>query len=114
MYGSFDEAINDELEWEGYKGFILYIVNYWDFLQYENYPVISEKLKNAAVGWNAGRNDDPNYPTPPMPFHIILHCDPGDEEELIKKMKDGVWQNMRYFIGKILSVRDSGPAFILP
>ncbi|MBD1372705.1 barstar family protein [Hazenella sp. IB182357] len=87
---AFDEVINEELEWKGWNGFILFIAHFWEFLQYsKGYQSMMEVIKDAVEEWAAGRNYNPNYPTPPMPFHVVLHCEPGDEEELIKKMKDG-------------------------
>ncbi|MBD1372704.1 hypothetical protein IC620_10085 [Hazenella sp. IB182357] len=89
-YDAFSEVMNEELEWEPWKGFILFISHFWEFLQSSNsYKGTMSVITESVDEWNAGRKYDPNYPTPPMPFHVVLHCEPGDEEELIKKMKDG-------------------------
>ncbi|MBD1372702.1 hypothetical protein IC620_10075 [Hazenella sp. IB182357] len=84
--GGLGEALNQELEWEGWNGFVLMINHYWEFLQYENSSV-RRILTDSVYEWVNGRDFDPECSTPPMPFHVVFQCDSGDEEELIEKMK---------------------------
>ena len=85
---AFDECIND-LEWLDGDGYIIVISNTDKVLSSssQDFKVFKNILLSAIQEWVNGREYD-SFPTPPTPFHVVLHCLPLKESLLKAKFSD--------------------------
>ncbi|QHZ46487.1 barstar family protein [Bacillus sp. NSP9.1] len=80
-WAAFDECIND-LDWLDSEKYVLFIRNSDKLLlQNEEFNVFVDILNSAINEWVSGREYD-SFPTPPTPFHVVLHCEKENEEKL--------------------------------
>jgi RNAse (barnase) inhibitor barstar len=71
-WDAFDECIND-LEWLNSKSYILVISNFEQVkLDQPSYKIWLDVMRKAIKEWTNGRNYNPEFATPPTPFHIIF------------------------------------------
>lgn len=85
-WDAFDECLND-LEWLDCKQYVLFIKDF-DLIfesNKENLELLLTTLFEAAKEWEKGREYD-SFPTPPTPFHIIIHSNKDFLNELQLKM----------------------------
>lgn len=88
-WAAFDECIND-LDWLPADAYLLFISDLDKLLQFEpnDFRIFMEILIDAIKEWTEGRTYNPSFPTPPTPFHVVLHCSKDKEEATLKKLAD--------------------------
>lgn len=81
------ECIND-LEWLPAKAYLLVITDALLVLTEEpasELATFARVLKRTCTEWRTGRIQGQPWDTPPTPFSVLLHCLPGQEEELSRR-----------------------------
>ncbi|RPF54151.1 barstar family protein [Aquisalibacillus elongatus] len=94
-WAAFDECIND-LEWLDGDGYILVISNFDELLtnSSQDLKVFKDILLSTIQEWVNGREYD-SYPTPPTPFHVVLHCLPLKESIIKDRFSDVGLENIQ-------------------
>ncbi|MBD1372706.1 barstar family protein [Hazenella sp. IB182357] len=93
----FYEIMSEDLEWEDWDGFAIFIMNYDLVMKdeeniegfgfdYQN-KVFTELMIEIAEEWAVGRNYNPTFPTLPRSFHVIYHCEKEKERETVARLK---------------------------
>ncbi|MEM5640839.1 barstar family protein [Bacillus toyonensis] len=93
-WDAFDECLND-LEWISAQGYLLCIshiekvlINKIDLLLYafnDPFRIFINSLARAVQEWTKGRDYD-SFPTNPIPFHILFHCENQYEESVLVRL----------------------------
>lgn len=94
-WAAFDECIND-LEWLDGDGYIIVISNIDEVLasSSQDLNVFKDILLSAIQEWVNGREHD-SFPTPPTPFHVVLHCLPLKESIIKDRFSDVGLENIQ-------------------
>lgn len=81
-WSAFDECLND-LEWLDSEKFVLFIKDFDKVLigDEEGFQVFVNILISTINEWISGRDYD-SFPTPPTPFHLVIHCNKENVGEL--------------------------------
>lgn len=81
-WAAFDECLND-LEWLDSEKFVLFIKDFDKVLigDGEEFKVFVNILNSTINEWISGRDYD-SFPTPPTPFHLVIHCNKDNVGEL--------------------------------
>jgi hypothetical protein len=83
-WDALSECIND-LEWLPAKAYLLVITDALLVLTGEpatELATFARILKRTCTEWRTGRIEGQPWDTPPTPFSVLLHCLPGEEEQL--------------------------------
>jgi RNAse (barnase) inhibitor barstar len=73
-WAAFDECLND-LEWLDSEKYVLFIKDFDKVLieDGQGFKVFVNILISTINEWISGRDYD-SFPTPPTPFHLVIHC----------------------------------------
>lgn len=95
-WAAFDECIND-LEWLEGKAYILFITESDKITKTSDndFKTLIKLLMQTIVEWTEGRNYD-DFPTQPIPFHIVLQSSTDNVEELKRRVKIAGIMNIEF------------------
>ena len=102
-WAAFDECLND-LDWLEGKAYLLFINDSDKITKTsdDNFKNLMKLLERTVAEWTEGRNYD-NFPSPPTPFHIVLHCSEEKSEEFKKRLEIAGMMNI-----ELISINDFG------
>lgn len=87
-WAAFDECLND-LEWLEAEKYVLFINDIDKLLikDRQEFKTFINILISAIDEWASGRNYD-SFPTPPTPFHLVLHCNKNNAELVESRLSE--------------------------
>jgi RNAse (barnase) inhibitor barstar len=86
-WDAFDECIND-LEWLNSNSYVIVITDFEEItLDQNDFTIFIDMLKKAVREWTSGRKINPQFATPPTPFHSIFVVREARVQDIIGLLK---------------------------
>lgn len=86
-WDALDECITD-LEWIPGNGYLLFIPDADMVLTNSgrDFQIFVDVLQNAGKEWAESQENNPDFPRPSKPFHVIFHCQPAFEDKVLDRL----------------------------